>query len=178
MDLTSILDSIDQVYFIWDYIRQNDPNFNFNFIRLLYRGSRDGDRTKTCHELCDNKTNVLIMILSDNDFIFGGYSKIGFQANNTNPEYKIDNDSFLFSVNLQKIYPVKYNELAICDIDERCGLCFNSSLAFFDNFMNNNFGNIFPVDNAEVFCKPTYVHEMNGGVKQFRCLELEVFQIF
>ena len=178
LDLTNILDSIDQVYFIWDYIRQNNPNFNFNFIRLLYRGSRDGDRTKTCHELCDNKTNVLIMILSDNDFIFGGYSKIGFQANNINPQYKIDNDSFLFSVNLQKIYPVKYNELAICDIDERCGLCFNSSLAFYDNFMNNNFGNIFPVDNAEVFCKPTYVHEMNGGVKQFRCLELEVFQIF
>ena len=178
LDLTNILDSIDQVYFIWDYIRQNDPNFNFNFIRLLYRGSRDGDRTKTCHELCDNKTNVLIMILSDNDFIFGGYSKIGFQANNTNPEYKIDNDSFLFSVNLQKIYPVKYNALAICNIDERCGLCFNSSLAFFDNFMNNFNGNIFPVDNAEVFCKPTYVHEMNGGVKQFRCLELEVFQIF
>jgi len=178
--LDSNITSISSINFLLDYIRNTDKTFNFNEINLLYRGSRDGDRTKTCHQLCDNKQNVLIIMQSDTGYIFGGYSKIWFKAINDQKkfEYKIDNDSFLFSVNLQKIYPVKYNALAICNIDERCGLCFNSSLAFFDNFMNNFNGNIFPVDNAEVFCKPSYVYEMNGGVKQFRCLELEVFQIF
>ena len=178
LDLTNILDSIDQVYFIWDYIRQNDPNFNFNFIRLLYRGSRDGDRTKTCHELCDNKPNVLIVILSDNGFVFGGYSKIGFKANNIYPGYNMDNNSFLFSVNLKKIYPVIWNKPAICNINDSWGLCFNGSLSFHDNFMNNFDGKIFGHDNVEIFSKPRNLYEMNGGVKQFKCLELEVFQIF
>ena len=57
-DLNSkILSSINSIEFILDYIRQNDQQFNFSSMKLLYRGSRDGDRTKTCHELCDNKQN-------------------------------------------------------------------------------------------------------------------------
>ena len=104
----SKIESIGSIDFIFDFIRQNDINFNFNSIKLLYRGSRDGDKTKTCHELCDNKQNVLIIMQSDSGFIFGGYSKIGFQTVTeiSSIEYKIDNDSFLFSVNLKKIYPV------------------------------------------------------------------------
>ena len=53
------------------------------------------------------------MILSDTGYIFGGYSKIGFKTNNNNNEYKIDNNSFLFSVNLKKIYPVIKNTEAV-----------------------------------------------------------------
>ena len=178
LDLSNILDSLDQVDFIWNYIRENDQYLNFNFIRLLYRGSRDGDRTKTCHELCDNKPNVLIVILSDNGFVFGGYSKIGFKANNIYPGYNMDNNSFLFSVNLKNIYPVIWNKPAICNINDSWGLCFNGSLSFHDNFMNNFDGKIFGHDNVEIFSKPRDLYEMNGGVKQFKCLELEVFQIF
>ena len=40
-------------------------------MQLLYRGSRDGDSTQTCHELCDNKQNVLIVMKSDTNYVFG-----------------------------------------------------------------------------------------------------------
>ena len=177
-DLNSkILNTTNSINFILDYIRLNDKEFNFSNIKLLYRGSRDGDRTKTCHKLCDNKQNVLIMILSDTGYIFGGYSKIGFQTNNNNNEYKIDNNSFLFSVNLKKIYPVIKNSEAICYIPDRNGLCFRASLGFYDGFMNNSSGRIFSNDNLEFFSKPSDKYEMNGSKDYFKCRELEVFQL-
>ena len=97
-DLSNILNYDYSIEFIFDYIRENDRFSNFNFIKLLFRGSRDGDSSKFCHELCDNKQNVLVMILSDAGYVFGGYTKIGFKTNNINPAYVVDNNSFLFSV--------------------------------------------------------------------------------
>ena len=102
---SKIIESKDNIKFIIDYIKQNDKKFNLNNIKLLFRGSRDGERTKTCHELCDNKQNVLIIMKSETGYIFGGYSKVGFKTSRI-PQYIIDNNCFLFSLNLKKIYPV------------------------------------------------------------------------
>ena len=177
-DLNSkILTSINSINFILDYIRQNDKEFNFSKLNLLYRGSRDGDRTKTCHELCDYKQNVLVVILSDTGYIFGGYSKIGFKTINDHYEYKKDNNSFLFSVNLKKIYPVIKDKEAICHVNDNYGLSFRASLAFYDNFMNNSKGTIFGNDSMEIFSKPPNKYEMNGGNRLYKCSELEVFQL-
>ena len=120
---SKIIESKDKINFIFDYIKQNDNSFKFNNIKLLFRGSKDGERTKTCHELCDNKQNVLIIMKSETGYIFGGYSKIGFKTNN-NWAYEIDNNCFLFSLNLKKIYPVIKDKKVICHIGEVYGLCF------------------------------------------------------
>ena len=45
---------------------------------------------------------------SDTGHIFGGYSKIGFKVKNI-PEWKLDNNCFLFSLDRQKIYYPKNN---------------------------------------------------------------------
>ena len=123
--LDSNIESINSINFILDYIRQDDQSFTFNKIQLLYRGSRDRDRTKTCHELCDDKQNVLILMQSDSGYIFGGYPKIGFKTINDKDkmEYKIDNNCFLFSVNLKRIYPVIKDKKVICHIEDHYGLC-------------------------------------------------------
>ena len=180
-DLSNILNYDYSIDFIFDYIRENDRFSNFNFIKLLFRGSRDGDSSKFCHELCDNKQNVLVIILSDAGYVFGGYTKIGFKTNNINPAYVVDNNSFLFSVDLQKIYPAIMFQQHICHIADNYGLCFNGSLAFFDNFMHNSDGYIFGFNhdnNAEFYSKPSNQFEMNGGIGSFKCIELEVFQIY
>ena len=169
--------SINSIDFILYYIRENDKSFNFNSIRLLYRGSKDGDRTKTCHELCDKKKNILIVIQSDNGYAFGGYSKIGFETKiKLFNEYKIDNDCFLFSINLKKIYPVIKDQPIICNIDNTNGLCFYASLGFFDNFMSH-YNNKFTSKIKSMFNKINEEYEMNGGNKYFRCKDLEVFQL-
>ena len=171
------IDSLNSIDFIINYIRQNDQLFNFNNIKLLYRGSRDGDSTKICHELCDNKKNVLIIIKSDNNYVFGGYSKIGFKTNNSERfDYLIDNNSFLFSINFKRIYPVINNTKIICHIKDTYGLCFDSSLVFYDYFMQRN-DNVIYSKIREKFNGLNNDYEMNGGKDKFQCKELEVFQL-
>ena len=170
---SKIIDSISKIDFILKYIRQNDISFKFDSLKLLYRGSRDGDRTKTCHELCDNKQNVLIIMKSDIGYIFGGYSKIGFKTNNNQCEYKIDNSSILFSIDMKKIYPVIKDKAVICHIGDQYGLCFYNSLGFYDNFMNNNSNFV----NNNCFKGFDNNYEINGNNHNFKCKELEVFQL-
>ena len=172
---SKIIESKDSISFILDYIKQNDKTFNFNNIKLLFRGSRDGERTKTCHELCDNKQNVLIIMKSETGYIFGGYSKVGFKVNN-NFDYKIDNNCFLFSLNLNKIYPVIKDKKVICHIEETKGLCFYSSMSFYDYFMSKKQNKIMS-DIQKYFNNFENIYEINGGERLFKCNELEVFQL-
>ena len=175
---SQIIQSINSIDFILSYIKENDKSFKFNDIKLLYRGSRDGDRTKTCHELCDNKQNILIIMQSNTEYIFGGYSKIGFKNINDRKkiEYKIDNDNFLFSFNLKKIYPVIKDKDIICHISDDYGLCFRNSLVFRDNFMSKNDNNI-SSSIKSFFNGLKDDYEMNGGLQSFQFKELEVFQL-
>ena len=172
---SKILNSIDSINFILNYIKQNAPFFNFRNIKLLYRGSKDGDRTKTCHELCDNKQNVLIVMKSDTDNIFGGYSKIGFKASDKTT-YLIDNNCFLFSINLKKIYPVVKNKIVICHIQEVYGLCFHEALNFRDHFMNKETTNI-DISIKNSFNGFENKYEINGGKWKFKLKDIEVFQL-
>ena len=173
---SKIIDSLNSIMFLLAYIRRNDNSFKFNYLKLLYRGSRDGDRTKTCHKLCDNKQNVLIIMKSDTDYIFGGYSKIGFKTNNEKDEYKIDNNCFLFSFNLTKIYPAKVNEFSILYTTDSKGLSFFVSLYFYDNFMNSEGGRLGTYIKSQ-FTGLSDEYEMNGGKRFFTFKELEVFQL-
>ena len=173
---SKIFKSVKKIKFILDHIKENDKSFNFNNIKLLYRGSRNGDRTKTCHELCDNKQNILIIIKTDTGYIFGGYTKIGFK-NSTTWRCIRDNNSFLFSKTLKKIYPViKDKRVLSYDDDDSYGLCFCFSLCFRDNFMNKN-NNYFDDLIKYHFNGLNYDYEMNGCVEKFYIKELEVFQL-
>ena len=173
---SKIIESKDNINFILDYIKQNDKSLNISKIKLLFRGSRDGERTKTCHELCDNKQHVLIIMKSETGYIFGGYSKIGFKANKI-LEYKIDNNCFLFSLNLKKIYPVIKDKNVICHTRETSGLCFFGSLMFYDYFMSKKDWPNLNMDIKQYFNNLETVYEMNGGQEYFKCDELEVFQL-
>jgi len=52
------------------------------------------------------------------------------------------------------------------------GLCFSGSLTFSDNFMSKN-GMI--QGGLSLFCGLS--NEMNGGKSEFKCKDLEVFQL-
>ena len=173
---SKIIESKENINFILDYIKKNDKTLNISKIKLLFRGSRDGERTKTCHELCDNKQHVLIIMKSETGYIFGGYSKIGFKANKI-LEYKIDNNCFLFSLNLKKIYPVIKDKNVICHTRETSGLCFFGSLMFYDYFMSKKDWPNLNMDIKQYFNNLETIYEMNGGQEYFKCDELEVFQL-
>ena len=174
---SKIFKSINDLDFILNYIKTNDKNFHFTYLKLLFRGSRDGDSIKKCHDLCDNKKNVLEVIKSDSGHIFGGYCKIGFKINEKN-EYKIDNDSFIFSFNLKKIYPAIKNSKGICHIGSLFGLCFYASLTICDKFMNDRNSRVCGgYDCGNYFNGLSRNIEINGGTEYFKCEDLEVFQL-
>ena len=90
-------------------------------------------------------------------------------------DYKIDNDCFLFSYQLKKIYPVIQNKSVICHISNSYGLCFYGSLVIQDNFMNIKNNNV----NGGVTCFTGFstIYEIYGGHREFKVQELEVFQL-
>ena len=169
-DDSTLSNSID---FVLDYIKQKDKSINFNQIKLLYKSSRDSDNVRICHKLCDNKKNILIIIKSDNNYIFGGYTKIGFQRGVS--KNSKDNKSFLFSVNLNKIYPAIKDKNVIGHIEEKRGLTFTGSIYFYDGFMKRK--NYISGSINEYFYGFNNKFEMNGGKNEFIIKELEVYQL-
>ena len=131
----------NRINFIFESLNDN-MEISFSKVKMIYRSSIHGDNTKTLHELCDNKQNVLIVIKSDNGCLFGGFSKIGFKTSKSGEE-KIDNHSFLFSITNQKIYPVINNKPVICHYPNYYGLCFYDSLYFYDSFTHKKENHIF-----------------------------------
>ena len=87
-------------------------NLNYKKIKLglIFRIEKNNDSTKTFHEKCDGKKNVLVFIETNKNVKFGGFTAIGF---NSNSEFTKDNEAFLFSIDKQKIYNVKKNLNAI-----------------------------------------------------------------
>ena len=173
---SKIINSINDIDFIFNRIKKRDPLNYFSKINLLYRASRDGDRTEKCHELCDNKENIIILIKSNYGYTFGGYCKIGFKT--TKKELtKIDNNSFIFSVDSKKIYSPSKNRAIIVYTTNNYGLCFYKCLGFYDNFLNKNNSFVCEEGSEKILDNPPSNKEINGGKKKFKCQELEVFQI-
>jgi len=72
---------------------------------LAFRASRDGFTAAKFHQLCDNKGETFIIIKSQNNYIFGGYSCSWTSCNN----YVTDAKAFIFTIkNPHNIPPTKY----------------------------------------------------------------------
>ena len=65
--------------YLIQWLAKPNQNFkNLNDIRLLYRGSRDGFKAQNFHDRCNNKGETLVIIKSEADYIFGGYTEINW----------------------------------------------------------------------------------------------------
>ena len=150
--------------FILDYIKQNDISININYQKLLFKGSH-----------CDwnkisgyNKKNILIIIESDDNFIFGAYAQKGFGFEGSKKE---DDKSFLFSISLSKIYPAVKGKNIIGYYIKNKGLCFTGSLSldYYDGIIRSKI--------KEYFNGINYNFEMNGGQKRFTIKKIEIYEL-
>ena len=114
------------------------------------------------------------MIKSDNNSIFGGFTKIGFQKANDS-KYK-DDSAFVFSLDKNKIYPIIKGKDAI-----RCCWCccpqfYPNIIYLYKDFLTNkqNYVNNKNNDYYEGF---TIDFELNNVKQYFSALVLEVHQI-
>jgi hypothetical protein len=68
---------------------------------LIYRGSRDGFTAHKFHELCDNQGATICLIKSEHEKVFGGYSSVSWESDNT---FHSDDKAFIFSLSHKTIH--------------------------------------------------------------------------
>ena len=118
---SKIIKQKEDLEFITKRLINNDENLkqkkiNYN---LIYRATRDGDNLNSFHSRVVNKKNRLSIVETNKGLKFGVFNEqpIKQTGNSLN-----DNKSFVFSLNLKKIYNAKYgayhiNDYSVCLID-------------------------------------------------------------
>ena len=96
LNISSILTKKEEEDLINSWV---SPNKKISY-ELLFRATRDGDKVEDFHNHCDNKSPILILGKTPNNFIFGGYTSV--ILNYTKNEYIKDNNAFIFSLNQKK----------------------------------------------------------------------------
>jgi len=145
---------------------------------LIYRASQDGFEAAKFHSKCDDKSNTLVIIKSENDNIFGGYTEQSWSGQT----YKNEENAFIFSLINKLNKPLKMK-------------CINSKRAIFcQNSLGPNFGgydleifnnsNINSDSNSNLggsYKHPDYEKDSNeaksflAGSHKFKVSEIEVF---
>ena len=144
-----------------------NKNFYFN---LLYKGTRDGDKSRTFHNLCDNKNNIIVFVETTKNRKFGGFCSVGYKSEGG---YQKDDTAFIFSLDKLKYYNVKKGGDAIyCDINY--GPLFDGSVGVVENefFSRINYSSY-----KSQYYETTIDFELNGGEDTYHIKEVEVFQI-
>ena len=138
--------------------------------KLLYKASKDGDAASTFHEKCDNIENTLILIHASGKKRFGGFTTQTWDGNNVN---KKDKNSFIFSIDKNKIYDIKNDQFAIGCYPEFGPIFMGCQIRLLDHFFTQG-GTTFYKD---VIFKTTEDFELTGGAQKFGVIDLEVYEV-
>jgi hypothetical protein len=150
-------------------------------LELLYRASRDGWTAHDFHRCCDNRGPTLVIVQSEENWVFGGYAAASWNSNGHNIQ-SAGNTSFLFTLkNPHDLPPTKYACTAYLSHelqgDAKHGPMFGRG---FDLYIcdgaNNSFYNYTVLGTAY---KDTTGHGKRTftGKKIFRVGEYEVFAV-
>ncbi|TNV76646.1 hypothetical protein FGO68_gene12750 [Halteria grandinella] len=84
-------------------------------LELLMRGSRDGFKAATFHQLCDGQGPTLCVVQSESKCIFGGYTTVSWNGINdpSNDGFE-DPYAFIFTFDHEYIHRPQPNRYAIC----------------------------------------------------------------
>ena len=139
---------------------------------LLYKASRDGDKSENFHSKCDNINNTLVIIKTTNSNIFGGFTTKTWN----NAGYINDPFAFAFSLNNQKIYNIidnKNGNHAIYALS-LYGPCFGDGTDF------GLYSGCLEKNNNWCYCKNTYNFNgdhLNQNSISFQVLDYEVYHV-
>ena len=172
LEESNIFSSKDNYDFIFEEIEKNNNKIKFS--KLIYRATRDGDSYDNFFNKCNEINNIVLLVKSNNNSIFGGFTKVGFKKVKSN-KYK-DDLAFVFSIDKKKIYHIKKGKDAIRCCSCCCPQFCDSTIYLLHNFLSTNRNYVNPKnDNYEGF---TIDYELNNGTQNFKVIELEIYQIF
>ena len=141
--------------------------------KLIYRASNHGDNVRIFHKRCDNIKGTLTVIKTREGFVFGGYCSTCWESGDE--LIKEDLNSFVFSINLSKIYFVSKNNEPSILCDRNKGPSFIGMFTVNDNMLNMK-SDINPWG-TQRYSGESSLYEINGGEPTFIIEEIEVFQV-
>ena len=158
-------------------------NFSYN---LIYKGSKDGFNQKYFIKKCHNKKNILCLIKTNDDDVYGGYTSIGWKENSPKSiEYDKDEKAFIFLVISSKKYKImlsniKYGHENKAIRWQRNYFCMFGwgPIIYIADKKTDTMHNVYWVDSYESFPHDGYFH---GGKSSFRgkytVTEFEIFEL-
>ena len=170
---SNIISSNNQIKLILNEIEKQIGLINQ--CKLIYRATENGTQISDFHSKCDNIRNTLLIIRTDKNYIFGGFTSTGWK--NTKGSNIYDEKAFCFSLNLNKIYNIinPKNALHIQSTDGRPSFGSNKYVFLLQNNFLNTTSNY--VEKITDYTGENNDYEINGGKQSFKVDELEVFQI-
>ena len=159
---------------------KNRINKQIKEIKKIYQATLDGDASSDFHSKCDNIPNTLILFKTEGKRRFGGFTTIPWTSEE-NGKYLDDKNAFLFSIDKQRIYPLKSNKKAVYH-HKNYGPCFRNEscwdIYIYDHCIENK---QFLTNESSTYSSYNYngdnnaLSESNGS--NIYLTEYEVFQV-
>ena len=155
-------------------------------LELIFRGTRDGMNNKSFHNKCDNQGPNIVLIKTDKDCIFGGFSSISWISNDINDSsaYHSAPESFLFTlVNMYNTQPEKFvsknDKKEIKQLSDY-GPIFGYGHDFYlkSIFLEEGGGSGFPHTFIDSLGKGKSIFTGDNNVSKFQIKEVEIFKVF
>ena len=165
---SNIISGYSEFDFIIHHLKKKFNKEIIDAIRI-YQATENGATASDFHRECDQNTNVLVLIKTNDGKKFGGYTSVGFS--NFNRSYH-DVTAFLFSIDKREIYPNIPGKNAV-DSYYNLGPCFSGeSIKIFDNFLKN--GGVTVKNSANFETNEDY--QITNGKIAFGVEEIEVLE--
>ena len=165
---SNIISGYSEFDFIIHHLKKRFNKEIIDAIRI-YQATENGATASDFHRECDQNTNVLVLIKTNDGKKFGGYTSVGFS--NFNRSYH-DGTAFLFSIDKREIYPSIPGKNAV-DSYYNLGPCFSGeSIKIFDNFLKN--GGVTVKNSANFETNEDY--QITNGKIAFGVEEIEVLE--
>ena len=160
---SNIIEKEDEVKLIFSWLNKKPTKTN-----LIYNSKNDGDSLSKFYEKVANKSPTILIVKSLNGYRFGGYSSVFWK--NDSHWYK-DDESFIFSLDSKKKYNILKNSINHI-YGNPSFVQFGNDIGIYDKFtsVDSNF-----VGKSGYNSPDNY--EMNGGIKNFKVSNFEVYQI-
>ena len=157
-------------------INKNVESSNMKYISSIYNSKEDGGSSLIFHQKCDYSKDLLIIIKTNENYIFGGYTKKYFDSEKSTK--KIDKNSFIFSLDKMKIYnPIENgNEENSPGILSQAGYgpsFLNNAICLGKNLIND----IGQVGKKECGYNIKTDFEINFGKEYYSACNVEIYQV-
>ena len=137
---------------------------------LVYKAFDVGDKAKVFHEICDKLDMSLILIETDKDIRFGGFTTQNWGGHCLK---KKDNNAFVFSLETNKIFDIIPNEPAIGCYPKFGPVFFGCQIRIYDEFFTKGGTTCHKGLNYQT----DEDYELNNGEQKYLIKDIEIYSI-